>query len=1052
MATQSICNTCGKPLAANAPEGLCPECLLKAGIGSGVDVGSETESGQAGFVAPTLEELGPKFPQLELVALIGRGGMGAVYQARQKQLDRVVALKILPPGIGEDAAFAERFTREAKALAKLNHPGIVTIHDFGQVDGLYYFVMEFVDGVNLRQLLQAGRVSPREALAIVPQICDALQFAHDQGIVHRDIKPENILLDRRGRVKVADFGLAKIVGNEPLTPLDEGSRQGCRRSKGSTSGLNASDEESRQGCRRSTEGMDVLTEPGKVMGTPQYMAPEQMERPTEVDHRADIYALGVVFYQMLTGELPSKKIEPPSRKVQIDVRLDEVVLRALEKKPELRYQQASVLKTQVESIAETPPGNNTAEPPASEQAQTSSDASTAKRIAVARHLLRVPSIALLVMGSINFVIFMLGGIVGLQHGIARFSLYVCIIFSLTSILTMVGAFEMGRLRNYGLVVAGSVLAIVNPSPLLPLGFGFGLLALLRLYRADVREAFKANNVQDVAKSEGISGSRKEEWQRMKVVVFSFVISGCCYLAGLCFKRNYIFPGMVFLIGILVFAIATWRQWKRLSQMRSNSAEKAIRRGGIVIVGQRKGKRVIVWQGIFTAFFAFFGCMLIALLLVRSLLMPISFEFALGLAALNAVFVLAVGVIVSLKTPLDRLVALDDIPCSATRQSKEVAAARPANRSGLGMVALALAFAGLAVPLLVLQFAAPSAIAGIFAWMIVVFLGAELTALVLVILAWRTAVGKIALGAVVLSFLIWGVYVAQQAGKQQVAMLKGMAALVDQNNRLRAGDIMERVVEKPPFVALLPGAEVELVAVGDQPWTNRVCWLPNGEVSAEAFLFVRGGMSDAGLGNHKMRKMAFRIRANTTQISTPLCRVTNASSASAVTMLWENPRSSNSQFQVLNQTFACDGEAKTVDVSLGLAAGAWETIVAVPCSGLFGYREISLSNGVWKVSYNAVREDNNVAVSFTYSEMDGWESRLVRVGLDGKLTAIEKNSVNFGEAPGNRSATLPMTLGDFTRIQEFQLQRRKYQWVEFRNVSLEAGYRTQVEVKDFSPKA
>src|SRR5258708_11949631 len=154
--------------------------------------------------------------------------------------------------------------------------------------------MEFVDGVNLRQLLHAGRISAREALAIVPQVCDALQFAHDQGIVHRDIKPENILLDRQGRVKVADFGLAKLVGaaNESVT-----------------GGV-------------TTESSD-LTEVGKVMGTPRYMAPEQVDHPGEVDHRADIYALGVVFYQMLTGELPAKRIEPPSKKVQVDVRLNE---------------------------------------------------------------------------------------------------------------------------------------------------------------------------------------------------------------------------------------------------------------------------------------------------------------------------------------------------------------------------------------------------------------------------------------------------------------------------------------------------------------------------------------------------------------------------------------------------------------------------------------------------------------------------------------------------------------------------------------------------------
>lgn len=321
------CPQCGTPLPGGALAGLCPACLLKVGVAAD----TVTDVKQPPFTPPALAELAPLFPQLELLALLGKGGMGAVYKARQKQLDRIVALKILPPGIGDDPAFAERFTREAMALAKLNHPGIVTLYEFGKADGLYFFLMEFVDGVNLRQLLHAGRISAREALAIVPQICDALQFAHDQGIVHRDIKPENILLDRRGRVKVADFGLAKIVA--PVAAACD------RREPGGEGQLQSQ-----------TVATETLTDAGKVMGTPQYMSPEQRERPQEVDHRADIYALGVVFYQMLTGELPGQKIEAPSKKVSIDVRLDEVVLRALEQKPERRYQQASVLKTQVETI------------------------------------------------------------------------------------------------------------------------------------------------------------------------------------------------------------------------------------------------------------------------------------------------------------------------------------------------------------------------------------------------------------------------------------------------------------------------------------------------------------------------------------------------------------------------------------------------------------------------------------------------------------------------------------------------------------------------------
>ncbi|HEX3628398.1 MAG TPA: serine/threonine-protein kinase [Verrucomicrobiae bacterium] len=325
MDTNRICSICGKPLAPNAPEGLCAECLLKAGLGTGADIGPDTGGKAPRFTPPKIEELAAKFPLLEILEFIGQGGMGAVYKARQTQLDRVVALKILPPQAA-GAAFADRFTREARALAKLNHPHIVTLYEFGQSDGLFYFLMEFVDGVNLRQLLGNSRISPREALAIVPQICEALQFAHDSGIVHRDIKPENILLDKKGQVKIADFGVAKMIA-ESLTEASE----------------------------QSTTAPGELTKAGSTLGTPQYMAPEQIKNSAEVDHRADIYSLGVVFYQMLTGELPASKIEPPSRKVRIDVRLDEVVLRALEKKPELRFQQASDVKTMVETIATTPP-------------------------------------------------------------------------------------------------------------------------------------------------------------------------------------------------------------------------------------------------------------------------------------------------------------------------------------------------------------------------------------------------------------------------------------------------------------------------------------------------------------------------------------------------------------------------------------------------------------------------------------------------------------------------------------------------------------------------
>ena len=335
MTPEKKCPTCGKRLAADAPMGLCPDCLLEAGVGS---VTFDTDGGaRASLHPPPLpDQIAPHFPQLEILGLLGRGGMGVVYKARQKSLDRLVAVKLLAPERVFDPRFAERFSHEARALAALNHPHIVTVYDFGVVDvpgspagglpgaspespsKLYFLLMEFVDGANLRQLLGAQKFTPEEALAIVPPICEALQYAHEHGIVHRDIKPENLLLDKGGRVKIADFGIAKILGAEGGTGVVE----------------------------------------TQTAGTPQYMAPEQRTDATRVDHRADIYSLGVVLYEMLTGELPGKPLAAPSsrmRGLQIDVRLDEIVLRALEQEPGRRYQNVGEVKTMVETVTTTAP-------------------------------------------------------------------------------------------------------------------------------------------------------------------------------------------------------------------------------------------------------------------------------------------------------------------------------------------------------------------------------------------------------------------------------------------------------------------------------------------------------------------------------------------------------------------------------------------------------------------------------------------------------------------------------------------------------------------------
>ncbi len=312
-------------------------------------------SGQ--WLPPTVEELQRMLPDYEVQALIGRGGMGAVYKGMQRSLDRPVAIKILPPMVNEaDAQFATRFKQEAKAMAKLNHPHILAIHDFGEVQigralgqiggavdqmgralgppsavpaeqrrlednppyqNLLYFVMEFIDGTDLQQIMKSeGHLSPKRAAALISQVCDALEFAHEHGIVHRDIKPSNIMVDKRGQVKVADFGLAKT--------------------------LHADDAESTH-----------MTMTGAVMGTRAYMAPEQA-LGKRVDHRADIYSLGAMFYEMLTGDPPHGAIEAPSHKIELDVRMDSIVLKALAQDPDRRYQHASEIKSDVTRVTDHP--------------------------------------------------------------------------------------------------------------------------------------------------------------------------------------------------------------------------------------------------------------------------------------------------------------------------------------------------------------------------------------------------------------------------------------------------------------------------------------------------------------------------------------------------------------------------------------------------------------------------------------------------------------------------------------------------------------------------
>jgi serine/threonine protein kinase len=367
MKESENCPQCGRLVPADAPGGHCPACLLRQALPPGAPPGS---AGQA----PDEQELSRLLPQFTILERIGSGGMGWVYRVRQRGLERLAALKIMAPGLATDPAFVERFTREGQALARLQHPNIVSVYDFGETGGFCWLLMEYVDGVNLRQVMASGGLSPAEALRIIPEVCAALGYAHGRGVLHRDIKPENILLDAAGRVKIADFGVARLCGGE---------RAGSS-----------------------------LTQSGVSLGTPVYMAPEQIERPQDVDHRADIYSLGVVFYEMLTGGLPLGRFPAPSETPGVDDRLDPVVFRTLEKQRERRYQTAGEMQTQVEAVQAGPSPVPPADAPAATAAaETTAAAEPATQLSREAETVRISWKAIAgMLCTITGILMLLGGL------------------------------------------------------------------------------------------------------------------------------------------------------------------------------------------------------------------------------------------------------------------------------------------------------------------------------------------------------------------------------------------------------------------------------------------------------------------------------------------------------------------------------------------------------------------------------------------------------------------------------------------------------------------
>ena len=306
-----VCGKCGSKLFADAPQGLCSLCLFNAAV------------------APLLEEAmdsaqaATKFGDYELLEEIGRGGQGVVYRARQRSLNRTVALKVIGLGTWATEAHLKRFRREAEAAARLQHPGIVPIHEVGERDSHCYFSMDFIEGGQLDEVVRREPMPVRQAAELVTKVARIVAYAHEHGILHRDIKPGNILLDKSGEPHLADFGLARLVETE-----------------------------------------STLTRTKELMSTPSYMAPEQaVGNNAQITRATDVYGLGAVLYQLLTGHPPfaggttyetiklllDTEPRPPRQlNAKIDRELSTICLKCLEKDPKRRYSSALALAEDLE--------------------------------------------------------------------------------------------------------------------------------------------------------------------------------------------------------------------------------------------------------------------------------------------------------------------------------------------------------------------------------------------------------------------------------------------------------------------------------------------------------------------------------------------------------------------------------------------------------------------------------------------------------------------------------------------------------------------------------
>ena len=887
------------------------------------------------------DQIAPYFPQLEILECLGRGGMGVVYKARQKTLNRWVALKLLAPERVQDAKFAERFTREAQALAALNHPNIVTIHDFGQAGGYYFLLMEFVDGMNLRQLLRTQKLTPEAALAIVPPLCDALQFAHDRGVIHRDIKPENLLLDKSGRIKIADFGIAKILGSDPTTtpPLPADAQAASQPASGATAHTG-----------------------DHIVGTPQYSAPEQKNDPQRVDNRADIYSLGVVFYEMLTGELPGKRLEPPSRKVQIDVRLDDIVLRALEQKPELRYQQVSEVKTLVETLAagNSKPAAGSPQPlgamKGSGYLKNFEFKSTQTWLGLP--LLHMTSGFDPVTGQIRVA----RGVVAIGRKARGI---IAIGGSATGILA-IGGMAMGVFA-----IGGCALGLISFGGLaIALLFGLGGVALAPI--AVGGQALGYLVYAGIGFGKHVVDGRYSDPDTY--CLFSTFFPWI-RMQGNNIQLNTLALVTLGLLGIILPIANDLSPWFRHRIADPSSKNK--QPNNIKSHWPQRFKRRLIKM-----LYRDIPIVLVLILIIRTFF-------------LQPVFITTNETVPDF--PTDSVVWIWKL--ASHFEPGDLVAWRLDKQIELGRIARC-----------------------------------EKNKLIVVISKGRYSLPirrEMVVGKVV-SIYWHGAYLK--------------TSITQTNLNFTSTSNMS------PLVANLKNCKVELLAVGNQPWSNPFCWLPNGTPSSKPFQTKNFTLGDAIPLDQAHKKMIFQVsNCGTNRFSLPNFQFGKEVLGSlSGALLSEGFFGTN----LIVLAIDCSTNAKAINFRLKFAPGLWKecfTLTNINQYSRFGAQHfVDRVNDIhpWIVNSSLVERGGMVAIQFRYPLSEDWETRMV--ALTDSEQVLQVNSVApSGGALKSIGGVLLVTTNEFSHLKEFQLQRRKYDLIEFRNISLEPGYQTKAEVVDLT---